>query len=175
MKKKNIENIILIILTIILIVYIIKIIISFINTKTKTKFPKQFIERNNIKNNKNNKKRQKKQKIESFTNNLYGRFMFYSKNNCGNCEQIKEEWDKLLASEDDKECNKMINGCRINNKLIQFVYINCDDDENSCQNITNFPTFILETIQEENKVKEYKGAYTMENMKQWLRDQTSVN
>ena len=157
-KKNKIQKFIIIILSIILFYYSLKTIYFLIlKINKKTKFPKKFIE--------------DKVKVETFNNKIWGKFYFYTTNKCGRCSQIKEEWTELLSNKDVKECSQTINGCRFNNKLIEFIVVNCDDEENSCVNIESYPTFVLEIIKDNKKII-YNKTFSMSNIKQWLEEQT---
>ena len=165
-KKIKLHKFIIVLLTIILVLLTLKIIYTLFKKYFKqTKFPTKFIE------NKQNKQNNTVIK-EHFQENIWGRFIFYSNDNCGKCTQLKENLADLFNGE-DKDCSKEINGCRLNNKLIKFVTINCNEEENSCYNVKSYPTFVLEIVKQ-NKLKEYTGVYSVENMKQWLQDQTNI-
>lgn len=158
-KKVTVQTIIIIILSSILFYYSLKTFyLLFLKINKKTKFSKKFIE---------------KKQVEQFynKNDVWGRFYFYSKNNCSQCKQIKEEWNELLSNKDIKECSQTINGCRFNNKIIEFLIIECDDDENSCYNIKSYPSFTLEIIKN-NKQIDYKNSFSVNSITQWLKDQT---
>ena len=159
--KKKIQFTIIILLSGILFYYSLKTFyFFFMQFLKKPTYPVKFIEdktTNTI--------------TEHFQEDIWGRFIFYSDVNCGKCQKVKEDWNELFENKEDKECSKEVNGCRFNNKLIKFIIVDCNEEENSCYNIKSYPTFVLEIVKQ-NKVKEYKGVYNVQNMKQWLQDQT---
>ena len=160
-KKLKLQYILILILTIVLLYFSLNTIyLLFLKFNKKTNFPTKFIEKNETNT-----------VTEHFSENIWGRFIFYSNHHCGKCAQLKDNWNELFEKKDDKECSQEINGCRFNNKLIKFIIVNCNEEENSCYNIKSYPTFILEIIKQ-NKIIEYTGVYNIQNIKQWLQDQT---
>ena len=111
----------------------------------------------------------KETKQEEFLNKDNIEFVLYIKENCGLCDKMNSIFNKIY--DDYKECDMNINGCRIENKIIKFRKINCDDEENSCFNIDRYPLFVL-NINENIKV--YNGDYNIINfdlLMQWLKNE----
>ena len=157
-KKINIQLIIVLCLSAILFYYSFKTIYHLLmKINKKTKFTKKFIE--------------KKHQTEHFNQDIWGRFIFYTSKNCNKCKKIKELWNQILSNQEIKESTQTINGCRFNNKIVEFVTIDCDDDENSCFNVKSYPSFTLELINSNKKIN-YNNSFTINNIKQWLQDQT---
>ena len=152
--------------------------------KTKTKFPKKFIEKKNIENFSNRKKisdfktkTESTKIIENTTNTKPSnserkhKLIFYSKNYCGLCEKINKIWNNFLNDNKDKHCNQGLKGCRIDNHIIEFIIINCDNEEFTCYNVNQYPLIVLE--KEDGTKKIYNNSYNIEDfqvIKQWMND-----